>query len=77
MNSVLRSKPVFQLRALTEDGVLTALDNCDPDNPVAVEVTRLVSVYADTFQHRPYAIRNFKPQWPIEKVALRLAALYF
>ena len=64
-------------RVLSEDGVLAALDDPNAGNPVAAEVTRLVALYADTFQQRPSDILSFKPRWPIEKVALGLAANYF
>lgn len=77
MNDALKVKNDFRFLALTEDAVFTALDDQTPVNIIAAEVSRLVTVYADTFHRRPHEILNFKPREPIEIVALKLAEEYF
>ena len=72
MKKTLEPKPVFRFRGLTEEDILTALNDPDPENPIRAEVNRLVTAYTDTFQHKPSNILHIYPRWPIEIVALRL-----
>lgn len=45
-------EPQLQFQSLTEAAVPAALDDPDPDNPIAIEVARLVTGYAENFHHR-------------------------
>lgn len=72
-------EPEPQYRALSEADVLTALEDFDPENPVAQEVARLIAGYTENFRRHvaqrgsmPEAILRIKPRWPIEAVAMRL-----
>jgi hypothetical protein len=65
--------------ALTEQTVLAALNHLDAANPIAMEVTRLVTTYTANFKSHverlgyiPADILRLKPRWPIEAVAMRL-----
>ena len=67
-------------RGLTEAVVLKALDDRDPNNPIATEVARLMAGYTANFRvhvqrlgHSMPDILHIKPRWPIEAVAMRLA----
>lgn len=77
MSEIVAPKPQFL--ALTEDAVLAALDDPDPANPIAVEIARLITAYANNFKNHverlgyiPTDILRVKPRWPIEAVAMRL-----
>ena len=68
------TKPEFQ--NLPEPDVLAALDNKDSQNPIAIEVGRLVAAYTIGLRGRT-AVPPHPPEVPprsaIEAVALRLA----
>ena len=58
---------------------MTALQDPDPANPIAVEVARLIAAYTSNFKHHvqrlgriPPDILHIKQRWPIEAVAMRL-----
>jgi hypothetical protein len=77
MTETVEPKPEF--RSLSEDAVATAIEDPDPANPIAIEVTRLIAAYMDNFQrhvervgHIPADILRIKPRWPIEAVAMYL-----
>jgi hypothetical protein len=72
-------EPKSKFRALSEDAVMKALEDTDAENPVAVEVARLITGYMGNFQrevkrlgYMPSDILHIKPRWPIEAVAMRL-----
>jgi hypothetical protein len=74
-------EPKAQFRALDEAAVMTALDDPNPENPVAVEVARLIAGYAANFKqhvkrlgYMPSDVLHIKPRWPIEAVAMKLTA---
>ena len=55
------------------------LDDPDPENPIALEVARLIEGYTANFKAHvvrlgtlPAAILHIKARWPIEAVAMRL-----
>jgi hypothetical protein len=59
--------------------VLSALGDSDPANPIAVEISRLVTAYTKNLRdhverlgHIPADILRIKPRWPIEAVAMRM-----
>jgi hypothetical protein len=71
--------PKAEFLSLTEAAVLAALDDPDPANPIAVEITRLFTAYANNFRDHverlwyiPADILRIKPRWPIEAVAMRM-----
>jgi hypothetical protein len=73
----VEAKPEF--RPLAESPVLATLDDPDPANPIAVEISRLVTAYTKNFSahvdrigYIPYDILRIKPRWPIEAVAMRM-----
>ena len=75
--TLIEPHPAF--RDLTEAEVLAALADDDPANPVAVEVARLISGYAENFRQHierlgyfPGEILQIKPDTAIEAVAMRL-----
>jgi hypothetical protein len=75
MTEIVKAKPQFQ--ALSEEAVLSAL--ADPENPIAVEVARLIGGYTRNFQchverlgYMLPAILRSKGACPIEEVAMRL-----
>jgi len=41
--------PLLQFTGLTKAEVMTALNDPDPGNPIAVEVARLIEGYAENF----------------------------
>ncbi len=64
-----------------EDAVWDALNDPDPDNPVAAEVGRLIEGYTSNFQthveelgHIPPTILRSKGGCPIEEIAMRLTS---
>ena len=74
MTEIVAPKPEFL--SLTEAALLAALG--DPANPIAVEITRLVTAYTKNFQDHverlgyiPADILHIKPRWPLEAVAMR------
>lgn len=74
-------KPKPQFRHLTEAAVTAALFDPDPDNPVAIEVNRLIAAHTKAFiahvqklGYMPPSLLDIKPRWPIEAVALRCIA---
>lgn len=75
MANVLEPHPQFI--KMTEAEVLAALDDHNPDNPVALEVTRLIAGYTENFRrhverlgHFPSDILRMKPRSGIEAVAM-------
>ena len=77
MTHIVEPKPAF--RGLTEAQVLQELDDPDPENPIALEVARLIEGYTANFKAHverlgsiPTAIIHLKGRWPIEAVAIRL-----
>jgi len=77
MTETVQPKPEFRL--LAEDAVVAALEDPDPQNPIAIEVARLIDGYTRNFQAHvqqlgrvPSDILRTKPRWPIEAVAMRL-----
>lgn len=74
---IVEPKPEFQ--ALDEATILAALDDPDPENPIAKEVARLVTGYTENFKrhverlgYMPASVLHVKPQSAIEGVAMRL-----
>jgi hypothetical protein len=74
-------EPADDYKHLSEQQVMQALADTDPSNPVAVEVARLVTGYGENFAAHcqqlgriPTDILRIAPRWPIEGVAMRLAA---
>lgn len=72
-------QPHAEFRSLTEAEIKEALADPDPDNPIAVEIARLVQGYTANFQalvqrlgRIPTDIMHVKPGSPIEAVAMRL-----
>jgi len=72
-------EPKAEFRSLAEDAVVSALQDPDPANPIAVEVARLIAAYSNNFKRHverlgrvPPDILRIKPRWPIEGVAMRL-----
>ncbi len=79
MTTIVEPKPEF--RMLSDQEVRTALDDPDPNNPIACEVARLVHGYAKNFEafvHRtgrvPTDVMHVSPRWPIEAIAMQLMA---
>lgn len=78
MTQIVEPKPIY--RTLTEEEVRKALEDPNPSNPIAAEVTVLVSAYEKSFNEYvqlmdyvpPYVIRD-KTRWPIGKVAMWIA----
>jgi len=77
MTEPVEPKPEF--RTLGEDAVVVALQDPNPANPIAVEVSRLIAAYTNNFKRHverlgrvPPDILHLKPRWPIEAVAMRL-----
>jgi hypothetical protein len=71
------AKPEF--RDLGEEAVMAALEDPDSQNPVAVEVGRLVSIYAvELRKQKPMVLeaetQPLETRFAIETIALRLAA---
>jgi len=71
--------PLPQFAGLSEAEVLKALADPDETNPIACEVARLLTGYAENFRahverlgHFPEQIIHAKPGSPIEAVAMRL-----
>jgi len=74
---VFGTTPPF--RALDEEAIRAALADPNPENPVAVEVARLIGGYTKNFQHHverlghiPPTILRVKGSCPIEEVAINL-----
>ncbi len=72
-------EPNPELCSLTEDAVIAALQDPNPENPIAVEVARLIDGYTRNFaahvrrlKRIPEHILHITPRWPIEAVAMRL-----
>lgn len=70
--------PKPQFLSLTEAAVLAVLDDPDPANPIAIDVTRLMAGYAEHFLKHvrrirfiPADILRVQPRSPIEAVAMR------
>ena len=79
MTESVKTKPQFH--TLSEEAVLAALADPDPENPIAVEVARLIGGYTRNFQrhverlgYMPSHILRTKGDCPIEEVAMRLTA---
>ena len=71
--------PRPEFRAVSEADVMAALGDPDPQNPIALEVARLIEGYTANFAAYvqrigfiPEAILRSKAQFPIEAVAMRL-----
>ena len=71
--------PLLQFTGLTKAEVMTALNDPDPGNPIAVEVARLIEGYTENFRahverlgYIPDSFLHVKPQTPSEAVAMRL-----
>jgi hypothetical protein len=71
--------PAPQFTGLTEAEVMAALDDPNPANPIAVEISRLIAGYTENFRahverlgHIPDSFLRVKPQTAIEVVAMRL-----
>jgi type IV pilus biogenesis protein CpaD/CtpE len=72
-------EPHAEFRSLTEAEIEKALADPNPDNPIAVEIARLVQGYTANFHvlvqrlgRIPTDIMHVKPRSPIEAVAMRL-----
>jgi hypothetical protein len=68
-----------EFQTLSEETVLSALDNPESQNPTAIEVGRLVASFTRLLQQEQPPItvdpqKVIAVQCPIEAVALRLAA---
>lgn len=79
MTEIVKTKPQFQ--ALDEEAILSALADTNPENPVAVEVARLIDGYTQNFQRHvervgsiPSKILHANGACPIEEIAMRLTA---
>jgi hypothetical protein len=48
MTEIVKTKPQFQ--ALSEEAILSALADPDPENPIALEVAHLIGGYTRNFQ---------------------------
>jgi hypothetical protein len=79
VTEIVATKPQFH--ALSEEVVLAALADPDPENPIAVEVARLIGSYTRNFQRHverlgsiPSNILRARGACPIEEVAMRLTA---
>ena len=77
MSTVVEPKPEF--RSLSEESVLVALADTDPENAIAAEVARLIAGYTQNFSEHierlgylPSQVLRIKARWPIEAVAMRL-----
>jgi hypothetical protein len=67
-------EPHAEFRCLNEEEIERALADPDPDNPITVEIARLVQAYRVDFQALVRRLgRHKKPRWPIDAVAMRLA----
>ena len=74
---VIQPKPEFV--SLTETDIEAALADPDPNNPIAVEVARLMTGYAENFRAHverlgrlPGSFPRINPGSAIEAVAMRL-----
>ena len=72
-----KTKAEFQ--TLSEETVLSALNNPESQNPTAIEVGRLVAGYTTILRRRSPPVTTsaqqiIMPHFPIETVALRLAS---
>ncbi len=74
-------EPKLQFRGLDENAVMKALEDSNPENPIAVEVARLIEGYTANLErhvqrlgYMPSDVLRIKPRWPIEAVAMRLTA---
>jgi hypothetical protein len=70
-----------ELRTLTEDEVETALTSGDPKDRVVLQVRQTVDGYVQDYRaycarlgHVPESTIHLQPRWPIEAIAMRLAA---
>ena len=70
-----------EFHALSQDDVMDALDDTNPDNPIAVEVSRLMQGYLSNFTehvekigHIPPSILRSTGSCPIESVAMQLTS---
>jgi hypothetical protein len=77
MTNIVEPKPEF--RALTEAQVRAALEDPNPVNPIAIEISRLVAGYAANLKahverlgYVPADILHLQGRWPIETVAMQL-----
>jgi hypothetical protein len=77
--AIIEPKPHF--RSLDENAVMKALEDNDPENPIAAEVARLIAGYsanlkahAQQLGYMPSDVLRIKPRWPIEAIAMRLTA---
>ena len=75
--NIIKAKPEFS--ALTVDEVTAALEDVDPENPIAVEIARLVDGYATNFAAHveklgsvPANILRSTGDCPIESVAMEI-----
>lgn len=72
-------KPYPKYQTVTEAEVLAALEDPNENNPIAIEVARLLEGYTLNVQKQaartgkfPSNILHIKPRWPIEAVAMKL-----
>jgi hypothetical protein len=72
-------EPIAEFRAMSETEIMAALQDPDPQNPIALEVARLIGAYTSNFKQHverlgriPSDILHIKARWPIEAVAMRL-----
>jgi hypothetical protein len=79
LSKIVKSRPQF--RSLTEQAVLeTLMDDSDMENPIRMEVARLLRAYGEEFQrhvkrlgYMPDEITHGEPSCPIEAVAMSFA----
>tara|TARA_R110000824_G_scaffold123797_1_gene281877 strand:- start:228 stop:497 length:270 start_codon:yes stop_codon:yes gene_type:complete len=77
---MIEIEPKAEYLNLTREEVLTALDDTDATNPIAIEVARLIEGYAGNFSEYvansvgdvPSEILRIKPRSAIEAVAMQL-----
>ena len=70
-----------EFKDISEDEVQAALDDPNPDNPIAVELARLMDGYMANFTehvekigHIPPSILRSTGDYPIESVAMQLTS---
>ena len=70
-----------EFHALSQDDVMDALEDINPDNPIAVEISRLMDGYLSNFTehvekigHIPPSILRSTGSCPIETVAMELVS---
>lgn len=70
-----------EFHALSQDDVMDALEDINPDNPIAVEIARLMQGYMQNFTehvekigHIPPSILRSTGSCPIETIAMELTS---